>query len=181
VAWYDRALEYAPEQPRYYAAVMMAFFARFTASNARPYYKRLKALAPQSTYVKWADGVFTELEGRPGTALALFEQACSMDNRNWYAHFSRANIYAGRGNIEYVRWARSSNYRYHPHGDTAKGLDAYRAIKNNAPTFPFIRVVEDWFKQLLERPDESPWEEPAFQDEISKLKRYGAAVKLGMY
>jgi len=181
VSWYDQALEFGQSQPKYYAAVMLAFFARYTAGNAKPYYERLKKVAPDGSYVTWADGVFLELQGRIAAALQKYEEAVAQDSRNWYAHFSRANIYAARGNEEYVRWAKTANYKYHAHSDTQKGLEAYKMIKNNAPTFPFIGVVNDWYHFLMERPSTSPWSEPAFKEKLQRMKAHGAALKKGMY
>ena len=181
VSWYDRSLEYANDRPKYFAAVMLAFFARFTAGNAMPYFNKLKEVAPGSTYVLWGEGVLLELKGRVGAAAKKFEEAVALDNRNWYAHFSLGNIYAGRGNEEYVRWAKTSNYKYHPHGSTQKGIQAFKTIKNNAPTFPFIRVVNDWYTFLMERPAVSPFKEPAFKEKLQRMKAHGLALRKGMY
>lgn len=181
VAWYDRALEYGQRQPRLYAAVMLAFFARFTAGNSVPYLNKLRAFAPDNSYVKWADGVLLELEGRVAAAVQKFQEAVAQDSRNWYAHFSLANIYAGRGNEEYVRWAKTSNYKYSAHGDTQKGIEEYRFIKNNNPTFPFSGVVDDWFHFLQEKPQTSPLEDPAFKEELQRMKRVGTLMRKGMY
>jgi hypothetical protein len=80
-----------------------------------------------------------------------------------------------------VRWAKTSNYKYSAHSDTQKGLEAYKIIKNNAPTFPFIGVVNDWYHFLMERPSTSPWSEPAFKEKLQRMKAHGAALKKGMY
>ena len=181
VSWYDRSLEYAQNRPKYFAAVMLAFFARFTAGNAMPYYKKLRQIAPASTYVAWADGVLLELKGRVGAAIKKYDEAVALDNRNWYAHFSLGNIYAGRGNEEYVRWAKTANYKYHAHGDTQKGIEAFKTIRSNAPTFPFIRVVDDWYHFLMERPAVSPWKQPAFKEKLQRMKKHGEALRKGMY
>ena len=180
VSWYDRALEYAPKKPRYLAAMMLAFFCRYTAGNAMPYYERLKDVAPSSSYLTWADGVLLELKGRVGAARQKYKEAVEQDSRNWYAYFSLGNVYSGRGNEEYVRWAKTQNYKYDRHGNTKKGIEVFRKIKNNAPTFPFIRVVEDWYQFLLERPT-SRWIDPAFKEKLQRMRSHAKALRKGMY
>jgi len=83
---------------------MLAFFSRFTAGNAMPYYEKLKKLSPDSTYVPGVTGVLLELKGQIAAALKKYEEACELDARNWYAHFFALTSTLG-GNEDIVRWA----------------------------------------------------------------------------
>ena len=181
---YDKAVGLGEGNPKYLASLMLAFFVRQTAGDAKPFYEKLRKINSDSTYVNWADGVFQELKGQVGNALKSYEEAVRKDPQNWLAHFSRANIYAGRGNVEYVRWAEDEKHRYSGHGNRTKATEAYEAIKVGAPTFPYIGVVNQFFAPGSEEEEE---EEDAnvrsrqTSNTRRRVKRSGRAVSSGMY
>ena len=179
-AWYDRALEYGARHPRAYAAVILSLMMPLTAQNAQPYIEELRRVAPDSSYLTWIDGMALELTGRVGGAIEKFRQAIEQDARNWYARFSLANALSGRGNREYVHWVGSSVYRYQPHIHQRQAMDQYQAIMQNAPTFPFIKHAQQWYRFLQDTPDSS-FVSSAMQEELQKLQRVGSLLRKGLY
>ena len=183
ITWYDKALGAASGNPKYISALMFAFMVRHTAGDAKSLLTKIKKSNPQSTYVNWADGVFLELKGQIGNALKSYEEAVRKDPQNWLAHFSRANIYAGRGNVEYVRWAEDENHRYGGHGSREKATEAYQAIKAGAPTFPYIYVVDQFFAPGSEDEEEEDVNVRSRRTSKTRrrVKRSGRAISSGMY
>jgi tetratricopeptide (TPR) repeat protein len=181
IQWYQRALAYANGQPRYYGRMMMAFFIKNNRDTASVYYKHLIKIAPSSSYIKWADGIFAEFEGKISTAKDKYEEAVALDRQNWLAQFCRANVYAGRGNVEFVLAANSAGYKYEKHKNIPKGIEAYKTIINNAPTFPYYKTVVLWYQKLIDTPSVTFWTDSANEEKLQKMKRFGEALKLGAW
>jgi len=181
ISWYERAMSYAKGRPVFYSRIMMGFFVRRTAGNAKPYFNQLQKIAPSNTYTRWAEGVFAELSGKLSTAKKKYEEAVVLDSQNWLAQFCRANIYSGRGTEEFVKWAKTMKYKYDVHKNYPKGIAAYRTILNNAPTFPYYKTAEMWYQKLIETPSVNFWSDPANEEKLQKIQRFGDALKLGCW
>jgi tetratricopeptide (TPR) repeat protein len=181
ISWYERAMAFANGRPKYYSRIMMGFFVRRTAGNAKPYFEQLKKISPNGSYTKWAEAVFAELAGKLSTAKNKYEEAVALDRQNWLAQFGRANIYAARGTEEFVQWAKTMKYKYDVHKNYPKGIEAYKTILNNAPTFPYYKTAEMWYQKLIETPSVDFWTDPANEEKLQKIKRFGDALKLGCW
>jgi len=158
------------KKPMYLAHLLFNVIMSESYDVAKTYRKTLDK-APQDSVKLWLDGLYKELEGDVGGALALHQKAVTMNWENVYAHFSLAHLCAGMPTPGFgpIRGTRVEGWRYTPHRDLQRAAQEISTVRSLDPTFPYTTSLSAKINEAISL--ENPANEPPTPEAAARIKK----------
>ncbi|MBI3892054.1 MAG: tetratricopeptide repeat protein [Candidatus Wallbacteria bacterium] len=156
IGWFERSIEIGRENPRYYGALIYAYYRAGNNLAAAPVLERLASFAPNSAVAHWAKGVFSEYQGQMTRAQEFYKNAVALDAQNVYANYSLGVFLSGRRNADFLLMGADRDWKYLPFRDIDKAITHLKTALALEPAFPFAgrarSLIEDLQSTAVERP-----------------------------